>query len=235
METLSRAWQGLASRYSAPVTPTASTALESIPATEAGMMFNGIDFGDRSKRIRITIFPPDKRVNKGKPITISFTPGRRCQYSDHRGCVTAFQPAQGSPVTFVSVHSGVRGEGQALRHALEGTSLRGAGYPVSKVLSNLEALDGAEVVITQGKVRIEGFTLVAASRIPPKWVNSYLGQPMDAALPFATALDPGLAADPSLPQLVIETCGWRIAGERGAARAPRTSASIYLVAIQIKP
>ena len=198
-------------------------------------MFNGIDFGDRSKRIRITIYPPDKRVNKGKPITISFIPGRRCQYSDHRGCVAAFQAAQGNPVTFLSVHSGVRGEGQALRHALEGTSLRGAGYPLSKVVSNLETLDGAEVVITQGKVRIEGFTLVALSRIEPKWVNDYLEQPMDAALPFATALDPGLAADPNLPQLVIETCGWRIAGERGAAKVPNTSASIYLGLIQKKP
>jgi hypothetical protein len=145
------------------------------------------------------------------------------------------QAAGGNPVTFLSVHSGVRGEGQALRHALEGTSLRGAGYPVSKVLSNLEALDGAEVVITQGKKRIEGLTLVAVSRIPPKWVNSYLGQPMDAALPFATTLDPRLAADPNLQQLVIETCGWRIPGERGAAKVPSTSASIYLGVIQIKP
>jgi hypothetical protein len=228
---------GLASRFSAGATPTPAPALESAPQSEASLVFNGIDFGDRSKRIRILIFPPNKRVNKGKPIAITFVPGKRCQYSDHRGCVTAFQEASGAPVTFLSVHSGVGGEGQALRHALEGTSLRGAGYPLSKVLGNLEALDGAEVVIIQGKKRVEGFTLEALSRIPPKWVNSYLEQSMDAALPFATVLDPALslAADPSRPLLVFETCGWRISGERGAGKAPATSASIYLGVIQMKP
>ena len=227
----------LASRFSAEATPTATPVLESAPSPEASLVFNGIDFGERSKRIRILIFPPDKRVNKGKPITISFVPGKRCQYSDHRGCVTAFQDTSGAPVTFLSVHSGVGGEGQALRHALEGTSLRGAGFPLSKVLANLEALDGAEVVITQGKKSVEGFTLEAVSRIPPKWVNDYLEQSMDAALPFATALDPALSlgADPNLPLLLFETCGWRISGERGAVKVPATSASIYLGVIQMKP
>jgi hypothetical protein len=101
------------------------------------------------------------------------------------------------------------------------------------VRDNLKALDGAEVVIVQGKRRYEGYTLAVTARIPPSLVRPYFEAPIQEALLFASTIDGRLAQD-SLPLLVFETCGWRIPGEPWARGITSTTASIYLGVIEKK-
>jgi hypothetical protein len=211
--------------------------LESITATESATGFSGIDFSQRDKWIRIYIYPPEKRLNRGKPIVIAFLPGKNCRFGDDRGCVTSFQDAGNGEVTFLTVHSGIGGEGQAFRRAMEGTGLLGAAYNLKKIQANLNAWEGARVVIIQGKKRYEGFRLTTLSRVPARHINNYLSASVPQALDFAAHLDEDLISPIASgePLLVFETCGWRVPGERRAARVPVSSASIYLGVIQQTP
>jgi hypothetical protein len=217
-----------------PSPPTSETV--DPPAAGLSPGFYGIDFSNREQSVRILIFPPDKKVNKGKPIIISFIPGRKCKFGDHHGCVNSYSVGA-SEVTFVTVHSGVGGEAEPFRLAMEGSGVFGAAYPLGKVQANLQALDGAKVVLTQGKKRIEGFRLAATTRVEPKWVNEYFKAPVEGAASFAAAIDPGFraAVPTTAPQLIFETCGWRVRGERSAGRLPSTSASVYLGVIEKEP
>jgi hypothetical protein len=221
------------------VTPAPAIVVETevVAATDNSSGFSGIDFSQRDKRIRIAIYPSNKRLHRGKPVVISFLPGKRCRFGDNRGCVTTFTSTGNSEVTFLTVHSGIGGEGQAFRHAMEGTGLVGAAYNLKKIKSNMNAWEGARVVITQGKKRFEGFTLAAVSRVPARRVNDYLGASIPQALAFAAHLDEDLLplTASGKPLLIFETCGWRVPGERRAARVPISSASIYLGVIQLAP
>ncbi len=217
------------------VTPTPTAGVSAAP--ESGTGYAGIDFSQRDKRIRIIIYPPNKRLNRGKPVVIAFLPGKRCRFGDNRGCVTTFRNEGNGEVTFLTVHSGMGGEGQAFRHAMEGTGLLGAANNLKKIRANTHAWEGAKVVITQGKKRIEGFTLTAISRVPAKHINDYLGASIPQALAFAAHLDEGLVPlmASGEPLLIFETCGWRVPGERRAGKVPISSASIYLGVIQQTP
>ena len=199
--------------------------------------FYGLDLEDPSHRVRILIFPPNQRVNQGKPILISFIPGQTCNYGDNRACVNVYSMDSGAEVTFITVHSGVGGEGQAFRNAVEGTGINSAGLSLKEIRFNLKALDGAEVVIIQGKHRYEGFTLSVAARIPPKFMRTYFEAPIQEALLFASTVDEDLwgLSQGSLPLLVFETCGWKVPGEPWARGTTSTTASIYLGVIQKKP
>lgn len=217
--------------------PEAEMSAEAAAAPESNSAFSGIDFSQRDKKIRIAIYPPNKRLHRGKPVVISFLPGKRCRFGDNRGCVTTFTNEGNGQVTFLTVHSGIGGEGQAFRHAMEGTGLVGAAYNLKKIKATMNAWEGARVVITQGKKHYEGFTLAAISRVPARRVNDYLGASIPQALAFAAHLDeellPVIASGE--PLLIFETCGWRVPGERRAARVPVSSASIYLGVIQMTP
>jgi hypothetical protein len=151
--------------------------------------------------------------------------------------VTTFQDEGNREVTFLTVHSGIGGEGQAFRNAMEGIGLVGAAYNLKKIQANLNAWEGARVVITQGKNRMEGYTLTSLSRVPAKHVNSYLNASIPQAFSYAAQLDEGLLSPISagVPLLVFETCGWRVPGEPRADRVPVSSASIYLGLIQRTP
>ena len=217
------------------VTPQAPPDESAAYGNEAG--YSGIDFSQRDTWIRIYIYPPDKHLHRGKPVVIAFLPGKRCRFGDNRGCVTTFRDEGNGEVTFLTVHSGIGGEGQAFRQALEGTGLGGAAYNLKKIQANLNAWEGAKVVITQGKKRMEGFTLTTISRVPARQVNNYLGASIPEALTFAAHLDEDLILPISSGErlLIFETCGWRVPGERRAARVPLSSASIYLGVIQQTP
>ena len=218
-------------------TPTPTPQIGETQPASPQTDFYGIDFSDNKKWIRIQIIPPNKQVNKGKPITIAFIPGRRCKFGDNRACVVTYQPVDNIPVTLISVHSGVGGEAQKFRSSVEGTGLARARYSLKKIQGNLQALEGAEVVIIQGKKRFEGFTLAGTTRIPAKWVKYYYGLPMDDTVEFATKLNSELATITlsNQPLLVFETCGWKIPNEPGSAGLSSTSASIYMGFIQKKP
>ncbi len=220
-----------------PVPPTATPSPQATPVPEGASENElSIDFTDHQKRIQISIIPQDKRVNRGKPIVVSFIPGQKCVYGDHRACIHTYQTETQSQITHITVHSGMGGEGQAFRHALEGTGINSAGYPLKRVLANLRALDGADVVITQGKKRMAGFVLVAASRVPASAMNAYFDLPVEQALTFASNREPSLSkwVNPSQPQIVLETCGWKMPGEPWAKGVSSTTASVYLGIIQLK-
>ena len=206
-------------------------------APEAQTGFYNLDLADPGHRVRILIFPSDKSVNGGKPILISFIPGQTCNYGDNRGCVNTYLSQAGVPVTFITVHSGMGGEGQAYRQAMEGSGINSAGLSLKEVRAHLRALQGAEVVILQGKRRYGGYILAAAARIPSRYLKTYFESDIQDALAFASSLDENLAAlaNGGMPLLVFETCGWKMASEPWARGVTSTTASVYLGVIQKKP
>jgi hypothetical protein len=199
--------------------------------------FYGIDFQDYRKEIQIKIYPPNRQVNKGSPIVITFLPARECSAEDANGCIRKYSTSVMDEVTFVTVHSGVGGVGQAFRKAVEGTGYNQAAFSLEKIHKNMRKLEGAHVVIKQGKKTVEGFELAAVARVPSQKMLRYLNRSIDKSLGFASNLDPSLEAyiHPMQPQLVFETCGWRLLDEPFSAGVSETSASIYLGVIQKVP
>jgi hypothetical protein len=199
--------------------------------------FHGIDFTNSSQRITIVIKPDNKRVNRGRPISISFFPGEQCAVDDSTACVNSYLNDNRAETIFVTVHSGIGKEGQAFRHAVEGTGYDMAAQPLQQVRKNLDALSGASVTIRQGDVLVTGLRLVTASRLPPNTVESYLAQPVETALESVSRIDPEISDRiiDQLPKIVFETCGWRMTGERWVSGLTSTSASIYLGVIQASP
>jgi hypothetical protein len=206
-------------------------------ADDSPYSWYGFNFEPGSERIMVRIYPVDKQVNKGKPIVVRFWPGEKCRFGDKNGCVVAYQPDDLNAVVFVSLHSGITGQGQRLRNVLEGTGLNRAKYKMDQVTANLQALSGAEVTITQGEYEVGNFRLMVAARLPGSVIGEYFSVPAQEALAMAAGVDPGLEpyVVPEQPQFVIETCGWKMAGEERDSEATDTSASIYLVVIQLAP
>jgi hypothetical protein len=194
--------------------------------------FPGIDFNDTSAWITLIITPPNNQVNQGHPIRIKFLPGSTCDFGTHRGCISTFQSGN-SGVIFVSVHSGMGGEGQDFRNSVEGTSINSAWFPVDQVLRNLNSLAGAQVSISQSGHTVDA-QLARAARVPAQGLQGYLNTPVENALSYASAYDHGLDAfaPPNQPILVFETCGWRMLSENWNDAVSDTTASIYLGVIQ---
>ena len=211
----------------------AESADEPLP-TAPSKDFYGINFSSGKDRISIKIFPKSKNINGGKPILISFLPGRRCNFGDQRACVYAYLNENLGNTIFISVHSGEGGEAQAFRHALEGTLVNSGAYTVKRVQSNMKALDGAKVIISQGKKTVDGLELSFMSRIPPRSLRKYLVTGLFDALSLAVSNRGNLQydTDPASPQIVFETCGWRLPGEALSSTATATSASIYISVIR---
>jgi len=216
-----------------PLLTQSKSAPDLLPSSD----FYGIDFSPRGKEISIRIVPPDRRVNRGKPILIAFIPGRECVFGDHHACISTYPTTQNRNNIFITVHSGVGGEAQAYRHALEGTGKDQAGLRLHQVKANLAALTGSEVTITQGKTVLSGLTLAGTARIPPTYLKEYFDLPIQDILAFAGGLNPAVASllDSDQPQILFETCGWRMPGEPWVDGITPTSASIYLGVIQKQP
>jgi hypothetical protein len=212
--------------------PTAASPTAPAPPTE----FYGIDFGDHSARIKIYIYPQTEAVNRGKPIVIAVNPGIPCRYQDHRACVNAYRTGAGINVIYISVHSGVGGEAEAYRRAVEGSGVNRAAFSLKLIRSNLARLEGAPVKIAQGDVVIDGLAL-AAARVPPTRVKAYFDGSVEQALAFAARVDPDLETylEPDSPVLVFETCGWKLPGEPWAPGVTSTSGSVYIGVIQLAP
>jgi hypothetical protein len=214
-----------------------SVTSEKVSVLAASFNFFGIDFSRADQRVRIRIFPNTRRVNNGRPITIAFKPGASCRYGKGSACVDAYIGDALAEIITVSVHSGIGGEGQAFRSALEGSGLFGAALSVGQIEDRLEALDGAAVTIEQGDTFVEGLELSVVSRVASRDVGGYLQGTTQYSLAYAAQLDHELAeklGSGSEPKLVFETCGWRVRGEPGASRVDPSSASIYLGVIRQK-
>lgn len=200
---------------------------------EPSLDFYGIDFSSRQK-VTIMIYPPDKKVNRGKPIRLSFIPAENCRFGTKKACVYAYKPSVSGNVIILTVHSGVGGQAQSFRHALEGTGINRAGLELEAVQRNLKNLAGAEVVIEQGGRKVSQRMVDGLARIPARALGRYFKAPLAEILEIAANQTPHATAwvIPQAPILVIETCGWKMNGEAGAQNVSDTTGSIYLAVIR---
>ena len=173
-------------------------------------------------------------MNGGKAIKISFLPGKRCVFGDQRACVFNYLTSEGGNVIFISVHSGVGGEAQGLRNALEGTWIDQAAFSLRQVRAAMKGLMGAKAKIQQGARELDELSLVGVARVPADQIEAYFDSPIEASLRQAETSNPGFmeAIDPDQAMIVIETCGWKMAGEPWAAGVTSTTGSVYLAVLQ---
>ena len=195
--------------------------------------FTDFSFQGGQPGFNLRILPDSKNINGGKAIKINFKVGDECQFGEKRACANTYQEESGAEITFFSVHSGFGGEAQKLRHAIEGTGLDQAGLPLKQVNKNLQNLVGSRVIITQQDKEEDNLEVLAAIRLPASQVGDYISTPVRQALTFAAQSEPDLLRmiRPGESLLVVETCGWRMPGERNPHNTPSTSASIYLIII----
>jgi hypothetical protein len=214
-----------------PDSPPPVARVSSPPSLE----LSGIDFGNQQDWVRIKIYPTSQQVNDGQPVILKFIPGQRCIFGDNHACVAAFIDNEGTPVIWLTIHSGVGGEGQPFRDAVEGTGIDRAAYSLKKILSNLQALSGSQVVISQGTRTIRDLRLQATARIPGSMLQGYFNTPLENTLDFSTQIAPELhlVSQSTQPIIVFETCGWRVPGQPWFPGTTDTSASVYLGVIQI--
>jgi len=222
-----------------PILPTPTLILvRASPAIQvdqaASRSPSGIQIQSGQPNIHFRIKPDTKLVNSGKPIDISFHPASRCKFGNGKACINAFQDSFGVEITFITVHSGIGGEAELLRNALEGTGFDQAGYPLRQVKKNLQAIIGSPVTITQNDIMEDQLKVVAAVRLPAARVREYINTPITDALAYAAQFDPDLQPfiNPISPIIVLETCGWRMPGERTSPNVSDTSASIYLIILR---
>jgi hypothetical protein len=213
----------------APTEPTAETE-----ARAPSLDFYGIDFSNRRQLVTIKIYPSDESVYHGRLIAMSFYPGESCTFGTRKACVYAYRSGVNGNVIFLTIHSGVGGEAQRFRAALEGTWINSAAFSLDQVQKRLQDLAGATVVISQGDRVAAELKLTALGRVPAAKLQRYMRVPPDNAVAFAAASNPSLVAavNPSQPQIVFETCGWKIPDEPWAPGVSATSAAIYLGVIQ---
>lgn len=196
-------------------------------------VWNGIDFHDTTQSIELTIHLTGAPFNSGSPLTIGFRPGRPCAYYDFRACINIHDgPEVG--VILATVHSGVGGDGQPLRHALEGTGFSQAGLPLYEIHNRMESLVGAPATLRQGESSGDDLRVRAAARIPPDRIADYFTSPLPDALDVAAQDSPAMqrVLKSRKPMLVIETCGWRHPEEYGIPGATDSTGSVYLLVIQ---
>ena len=196
--------------------------------------WQGLDFRDGKAMVRVTFFPSSALVNLGRPVAVGIQPGWPCAFDDHRACVNLL-PGDDThaPVLFTTVHSGVGGEGDAIRNALEGTGLDRAGFALERIERALGELQGSPVKATQGDHSVEGLQVLAAARIPPAQLEAYFNGSARDGLDLAAEASPALTAAlrGERPILIIETCGWRHPEEVWAPTVTDTTGSIYLLVI----
>ena len=198
------------------------------------MEFYGINFSPGAETIRIHITSEYQRRNNGEPIVIEFTPGEQCQFGDGTACTSAHPGVLNGHTIFITIHSGIGGEGQAFRNSIEGTGFDRARFSLEEITSNLKNLHGAQVTVFQGNRVLVGLTLSTATRIPATAVREYFELPIPQALDLAGELDQSMSSylHPEQPQIIFETCGWVVPGESGAKEVSPTTGSVYLGVIQ---
>ncbi len=187
-----------------------------------------IQQGETAIEIRIA---PQHPGWVGSPLVqVRFYPGSECDYGDEHGCASLHH--SGQQVLF-TVHSGWGGEGEALRHALEGSGIDRARFSLAKTHQLLEALRGAQVEMRRGDQRLADWIVAAAIRIPPQGMSAYFTTPFSLALNQLAEQDPYLfeVLESGQRAVFLETCGWRNPQETTSDLISATSGSIYLIAI----
>ena len=192
-----------------------------------------LDLQDGGQWIDLWIQSRSGNFYNGHPLNVGFFPGSVCNFGDRRACTSLHD--QGRVLLF-TIHSGVGGEAQALRNAIEGTGLNRAGFSLAETSQQLEYLIGADVVIQQGGWTGRDYRVEAAVRIPPEQLETYFSLPFMDAVGWASRWDARLnqfvEGDGAL--IFIETCGWRMPGEAWGPLVNDTTGSIYLIGISVR-
>ena len=188
------------------------------------------NFSDGAARMEIHLLDPEAAFWNGRPVVLRFTPGTDCPFGTGKACVS--EHSEGRHL-LLTVHSGVAGEAQQLRHAIEGTSINAAGMSTTEIQGNLVALQGSIASLNQKTTHLDYLSVRAAVRIPPEQVDRYYGLPFDQALDMVASENDAFREliDSDEGLIWIETCGWPVSGEPAAEGIYRGTGSIYLIAI----
>ena len=204
------------------------------PELQAEKQSNPFDIKYDSQPVTIFIEPDIKFDHAGKSVEISFLPGEHCAFGEGYGCVYKFLTPNEKQVTFISVHSGLGGEGDDLRNLLEGTGINQGLFDPEQVLSIVRSLIGSKIRVEQGDSKISNLSIAGVVRIPPEHVETYTALPVENTLEYAVkvaSLDRTILND---KLMVIETCGWRLPGEEEIAGLNDMSNSVYLVIVSLE-
>ena len=178
------------------------------------------------ENVSIRIQPP-REINGGRDITIHFSPASDCPFGSGTACISRHHNGQ---VILLTIHSGVGGQGEAFRWAVEGTGINSAFFSLARIQENLDRLAQSPVTLEMGADSLDGLELAGVARIPPADLEEYFRLPFDEALSLAAKSNPALvsalAGGDGL--LIFEICGWAVPGEPWAPGVSSTSASIYL-------
>ncbi len=214
------------------VTPRPAVSAEAAPPEPqvGAPFFAEINLEKGADQIAVWITPFGSRFNNGLPLSLSFLPGPQCDFGDKHACTSLHEDGR---YLLFTVHSGLGGEAQALRHAIEGTGINRSGKDLEDTLSSLKSLEGARVSVLQRDKRADGLVVRAAVRIPPQDMAAYFDLPFSEALQLAAELNQELKdlLGSGSAAIFIETCGWRMPGEAWAPGVNDTTGSIYLIAI----
>jgi hypothetical protein len=200
-----------------------------IPSPPLDRKFHGIDFSDGASPVSLRIIPDDERRNGSQITEISFLPGDHCIFGEGLACTYAFSSAYGSKVIFLSVHSGLGGEADALRDLIEGTGINQGLYTVERVNQNIQALLDSDVVLLQEDVDLAGLELVSIIRIDPENLDEYMSLPVEQALGFAEEVSSHNPDVFNQDLILLETCGWRLPDDADVPGLENTSYSVYLI------
>ena len=189
-----------------------------------------LDYPAEKIRLRVFTVPG---INGGNSIKMTFYPARDCPFGTGKSCVSRHR---GGQVILLTIHSGIGGEGEPFRRAIEGTGLDQAGFSIAQIRSNIAALQNVLVQMSLGSDDLGELELAALARISPKDYQHYFDLPFDDALEMVAGADETVRSvlDSGEPLLVFEICGWHVAGEAWGKGTTPTSASIYLGFVRLR-
>ncbi len=194
--------------------------------------FDWLQDAEESGKVRLIIQPPAE-VNGGREIKSTFILSSDCEYGTGRACLSTHR---GGQVTLLTIHSGLGGEGEALRGAVEGTGLNMAFFSLERIRRNMDALAGSPVILRSEQAARDDLELAALVRVPPARLEAYFQQPFDEALAAAEQDNPGLAdvLGEGEDWLVFEICGWQLPGEGWYPGVTPSTGAIYLGFIRVR-
>ncbi len=170
---------------------------------------------------------PGPGFNQGSPIQLNFITGQECLFGSGTACVSRHEDGD---LLLLTIHSGLGGQGESFRRAVEGTGIDTALFSLARIQANLAALQGAPVRLSIDGQAQDNLELVGVARVPPDRLQEYFSLPGDEAMKLATQYNPLVQAalESGEQMLAFEICGWSVPAEAWAVGVSPTSASIYL-------